>query len=160
MSEYMLSDLIWVYNLETSHLSAFVKNSSSTRVKDIGSGTIYDIPKRHGDYGSEYRLDFRKILNTSDCIEYKFEQIYGLVGINAFLTLKGQQKQVDKEMKRIIRDTNNDYYAHELPGVNANQYISESDLLSATRRAETILRENKDVQRRERDCKNKTNLDF
>lgn len=159
--EYMLSDLHWVYNLENGHLSVFVKNSSGTRVKDIASGSVYDIPLYNNGYGhSERRLDFNKILNTSGHIKYSFQQLYGIVGVNAFRTLKNEQKQVDRDMKKINRDYNNHYYSFELPDINENQYIEESDLIVATKSAESILRQNKDVQRLERDCKNKNALDF
>ena len=159
MDEYMLNDLYWVYDLSSKRLSVFIKNSSNTRVKNLASGAVYDIPKYHGDYGFETRLDFDRILNSS-CIVYRFDEFYGIVGTNAFATLKKEAKQVEKETNRMNKDTKNIYYAYEMPTINAFQYMSVSDIVEATRRAEPILKQNESVKRREREVNNRSNLNF
>ena len=95
---FMLSDFIWVYDLQRRKLSVFVKNSTGLRIKNLMTGEICDMPKYRGDYGMEYRLDFKKILNTSDYIQYGFREIYGMVGTRAFTTLAQEAKQVEIEL--------------------------------------------------------------
>ena len=155
--EYMLCDLCWVYNLEDRNLSVFIKNSAGNKVKNIGTGVVYELYKNSYE---GYILDFNKILNTSGHISYNFEQLYGLVGTDGFETLKNEAKQVEKELKKIRRDYDNYYYPHELPEIDKYQYINEYDLMRATKKAQEILRCNKDVQARERSNKNQSALNF
>ena len=160
MEEYMLCDLHWVYDLQRKKLSVFAKNSSGTRVKNICTGEVFDIPKYRGDYGSEYRLDFEKILDSKGCIKFGFKELYAMVGTDAFLTLKNEAKQVEKELNRMRKDYKNDYYSFELPEIDIYQYMSASDIVSATRRAEPILQRDESIKRRERECANKSSYEF
>lgn len=161
MDQYKLYDLYWIYDLERRKLSVFVKNSSNTRVKNIMTGSICDIPMYHGDYGMERSLDFNKILNTKDYIQYRFKEIYAIVGTKAFSTLTKEEKQVRKEIKRQEKSPYYyDYSPYDMPEINDCQYMLDSDIVDATLRAEPILQQNSDVKRREQQCKNSSSLEF
>lgn len=148
MEKYMLCSLIWVYDLERRRLSAFVKNTDNTRVKNLMTGEILDIPKCRGDYGMEYRLDFNQLLHTSGHIQYGFREIYGMAGTRAFSTLAKEAKQVEKDTKRYEKNGWNDS-PYDMPEIDIYQYMSDTDIVSATRRAEPFVQQSPEVKRRE-----------
>ena len=159
MDMFTLNSLYWVYDLGRRNLSVFVKNSSGTRVKNLMTGAVTDIPKYHGDYGTELRLDFEKILNTSGCIVYDFKQIYGIAGTEAFVTLKKEQKDVDAQTRKMEK-SGYDYYPQDWPQVDTSQFMSQDDIVAATKKAEPILQKTEEVKRREQENKNKNCYEF
>lgn len=161
MDRFMLCDLCWVYDLQRRKLSVFVKNLEGNRLKNLMTGEVCDIPKYHGDYGMEFRMDYKKILNTKDYIQYDFNKIYGIAGIKAFTTLKNDAKQVEKELKKYYKDDDHcDYSPYDYPEIDIYQYMAEKDIVSATKLAEPILQQTEEVKRREVYCKNSSSLEF
>ena len=162
MDRFRLNDLIWIYNLERRNLSVFVKNSDGTRAKNIMDGTIYDIPTYRGEYGSvERRLDFEKILGTKNYTVYFFKDLIGRVGTKAFTTLAKEARRVEKEQDRLRKDTNYcEYSEYDYPEIDASQYMLDSDIIAATRKAEAILQKDPSIKKREEECKYNDSYQF
>ena len=161
MDRFMLCDLCWVYDLQRRKLSVFVKNSEGNRLKNLMTGEVCDIPKLGSDYGVAFRIDYKKILNTKDYIQYDFNKIYGIAGTRAFVSLKGEAKQVEKALKKYYKDDNHcDYSPYDYPEIDVYQYMSTSDIVAATKLAEPILQQTEEVKKREEHFKNSSYLEF
>lgn len=155
----MLSSLQWVYDLERRQLSVFVKNTDGTRVKNITTGVIYDIPTCYSDYGCVRRLDYNQVLHTSGHMLFDFRQIFGMAGTKAFLALAKEAKQVEKDTKRYEKLGWNDS-PYDMPEIDVYQYMSDSDIVSATKRAEPFVQQSPEVKRREEQILNSNSQRF